>query len=64
MQKHIGLIGKIGPAFKNDRSSDGLIEIADLDNDSTWTLPIPGDYFARPRSERFRAAFDHLIAND
>lgn len=58
----VGLVGKIGPAFKNGRASDGEILIADPDNDSVWSMKIPGDYFQSTQAERLRAALDHLIA--
>lgn len=61
MDKFVGLVGKIGPAF-TDHGSSGVIEIAEPENDSTWIMPIPGDYFALDMGKRLRAAFDHLLA--
>lgn len=62
--KHVGLIGKVGPLFRETNARDGMIEIADNNNDATWAMPIPGTYFGYDQHERVSAAFRHLIANE
>lgn len=64
MTKHVGLVGRIGPAFTEGRSRSGVIEVADVYNDQVWEMPIPGKYFGLPAGECLRAAFDHLIATE
>lgn len=59
--RFVGLVGKIGPAFTS-LSSSGSIKIAEPESDSSWSISVPGDYFALSFKERLRAAFDHLVS--
>lgn len=61
MDKHVGLVGKIGPAFKNGINSQGSIEVTDGYSDNSSLVNVPGDYFALPKNECLRASFDQLI---